>query len=393
MRKVSLEEPGRYHLRTEEDALLLDVHESVVPDADSPAMQGTEHRRKAMGIADGFVYTSPDSDRLGYGGTLEEVGNGAPGWTTFRGELPEISRGIGMTDHRRAYPLTTTLEVLLGHFRVTEHDSDSLVPQYQTLLALRNDREALGYGHMVHAEVLPPLVRWIHDNLGEGREEAVADAMREAHGRMSGGEDLYGPYDFRVALKPPKWIHMDVPGDACGLDPESGGFGGRDGETDGAYRLIPHNTDTPLQQLTLLYGLAKLEELAVEDYRQSLMERIARDFGLAVPARGDGLGIERPPAELLERVKADIEAGEYRTDIPCQEARKAWFEMARSVYLRGEPPKYPRDAEIGFHTAGCPTPECRSLLEAYAEVLRTSSEDDAEELAKFLDELETNVGG
>ncbi|MDP4000405.1 MAG: hypothetical protein Q8Q11_03175 [bacterium] len=275
MREIGREHPGWYHLRTEEEALLLDVHESAVPDADSPAMRIAERRQEAMEIPDEFVFTSPDSDQLGYGGVLEEVEADAPSWRAFRGELPEISRGIGTTDPARAYPLTTTLELLFNHFCIAEHDSDSPLPQHLTVM-LRNDKGSFGYGHMVHAEVLPPLARWIHANLEQGREREVSEAMRMAHELMSGNGDLYDWHDFRVATEPPKWVHLDVPGNACGLDPASS-FS-RDEETDSAYKLTPHNTDSPLQQLTLLYGLARLEEMAVEDRRQAMTERLALDL-------------------------------------------------------------------------------------------------------------------
>ena len=63
---------------------------------------------------------------------------------------------------------------------------------------------------------------------------------------------------FRVFMQQPKWIHLECPGDACGLDPA---YHSQPSLDDGM-ELVDHNCDTPLQQLTLLVGLIKIDELA-----------------------------------------------------------------------------------------------------------------------------------
>ncbi|HLB66091.1 MAG TPA: hypothetical protein VJJ78_00635 [Candidatus Saccharimonadales bacterium] len=106
------------------------------------------------------------------------------------------------------------------------------------------------------------------------------------------------------------------------------------------------------------------------------------------PYEGWGEGHEEQLVELDEA----LEAGEVRKELSCEEARREWFVMARTMYVNNNPqPRIPLDFEIGVHLGGCLTPPCQALANAYSEILRPSHPDSAELLSATLDDLEKQV--
>jgi len=103
-----------------------------------------------------------------------------------------------------------------------------------------------------------PLVRWLSRLPENTHLKKVEDAMKAAHNRMLGWRS-YNRHEFRVRLQNEKGgLQMDCPGNACGLHPSDmfhSGF--KEG-----YDFSCHNVDTPMQQLTLIAGLAALCDLA-----------------------------------------------------------------------------------------------------------------------------------
>ncbi len=288
MRELGNEEPGWYHLRTEGAALLVDIHDSAVPTADTVDPQQARWAQEALGLPEPLIFPSQDSEYFGFGPVLTEVGNDAPNWTTFRGELPVVAGGklfaeddfgdlsdtlgyLIRCDYEKAYPFAVTLNFLFKQLKKGEQSSDSPVPQH--LHIGMTNREEGPYASAIDADVLTPLARWIHTNVDTEPGNEIAKAMMTAFEHMRGQREPYQEWDFRVDFRSPKWVNLTVPGNACGLDPDR-----ESDESDIAYRLTPHNTDTPVEQLTLLFGLAKLEELAIADYRRVLAQRLAEDL-------------------------------------------------------------------------------------------------------------------
>src|SRR3990167_7389308 len=82
------------------------------------------------------------------------------------------------------------------------------------------------------------------------------------------------------------------------------------------------------------------------------------------PYEGWGEGHEEQLVELDEA----LEAGEVRKELSCEEARREWFVMARTMYVNNNPqPRIPLDFEIGVHLGGCLTPPCQALANALSE--------------------------
>lgn len=84
----------------------------------------------------------------------------------------------------------------------------------------------------------------------------VRNAAMDAYSKMDGRKpDVFNEYHFRTILQKGRLI-MDCPGDACGVYPNEWV------EEDNGYKFACHNVDSPMQQLTLLAGLAALHDEA-----------------------------------------------------------------------------------------------------------------------------------
>ncbi|MBC7766514.1 hypothetical protein H7Y21_00775 [Arenimonas sp.] len=104
----------------------------------------------------------------------------------------------------------------------------------------------------------PQVLTWINKQ-PEAHVKEIQDAMRTAHSFMWDGASRSDRYGARIGS--PKWIHLDVPGDACDLSSDNN----RHNEMDQGYTLVPHNVDSGLQQLTFIAGLAKMRDLIRAD--------------------------------------------------------------------------------------------------------------------------------
>ncbi|MCK4783836.1 MAG: hypothetical protein KAV87_08815 [Desulfobacteraceae bacterium] len=86
----------------------------------------------------------------------------------------------------------------------------------------------------------------------------MVQAMQLAYGYMMDGLSDYDRRHFRaVVAHKGGWLNIDCPGTACGLYPSRGFV--KEGE---GYEFCDHNVDNPMQQITLLAGLAALHDRA-----------------------------------------------------------------------------------------------------------------------------------
>lgn len=157
-----------------------------------------------------------------------------------------------------AYALSASLNVLFCLLEYPEIQTMSDLPQLMTI--------QLATGHGMGASALSglfgiPLVQWLVD---KGFPYAISEmvlAMRRAYQWMLGRNTLpRGDLGaFRASVDHAGgWLNVSCQGDACGLNPDHGGFSGIKGR---GYRFLPHNVDNPVQQLTLLAGLAALHDI------------------------------------------------------------------------------------------------------------------------------------
>lgn len=87
--------------------------------------------------------------------------------------------------------------------------------------------------------------------------EVMRNTYRYVHPiRQEEGQDMsFLDHDFRANLRDSGGFHLEVPGDACGLDPEHHFWTAKEDE---GFKLVPHNTDAACDQLGLFAGVAQL---------------------------------------------------------------------------------------------------------------------------------------
>lgn len=197
------------------------------------------------------------SKRWGFGPILRHTGEDN-GWMKWQCNFPKGKRpGI---DWQALFEVSATLNVFFKCLGWQEKTIDS---PYQQLLhpSLVTDRGMHG-GSLV-ANLGKTLLPWISSHPDNSRRTDVEKAMRDVYMYTSGTrikEDEQYLYRVMAWFRQPCWVNLSCPGNACGLDPDNYDYDPRRG-----YILYPHNVDSPIQQLTLLSGLAAINMAARAD--------------------------------------------------------------------------------------------------------------------------------
>lgn len=184
-------------------------------------------------------------------------------WTILRCRLPAFARGEdgdSRDSHRKFFQLRATLMVLFNALEVFgfDHDTGYSLPQLLVVCGF-----SLGYGPAdgsLSATLTPEMMKYLSVHADNQEvSKTLCRAMKSATDHMF--PDLRSCTrlgHYRAEIRSPKWLYLQVPGDACDLGPDSVyEFQRADG-----YRLVSHNVDSSPQQLGLLMGLAKLHDLA-----------------------------------------------------------------------------------------------------------------------------------
>ena len=86
--------------------------------------------------------------------------------------------------------------------------------------------------------------------------KVMRDVYEHIHQRKFSG------WDFQAYVSGDAWLVISVPGNACGIFPESDGYKPGQGR-----EYSCHNMDTPIQQVILLVALATLSDMARKYYK------------------------------------------------------------------------------------------------------------------------------
>lgn len=169
-------------------------------------------------------------------------------------------------DWKTAYAISASFTVFSNLSNHPEQETRAAVPQLLTVQTITR-RES--HGGSLGGEYSIPLARWMA-SLGDGTKMTeMVEAMKAAHRRLFDDEkfDLHCS-SFRASIDyEDGWLNVSCPGEACGLNPEHGeGMAMRKKR---GYKFGCHNVDTPMQQLTLLAGLAALHDRARKELRTS----------------------------------------------------------------------------------------------------------------------------
>lgn len=179
-------------------------------------------------------------------------------------EIPNIIRISGSGAKRtlqynpaRVFIISASLTVLFNLLRKSDVETSAPFPQ---LLVVETITRRDLHGGSLWGKYSVPLVKWLDNCSSSGSDipEVVA-AMRLTYdcmlGNMLGKKSTDLRFSARVASKG-GWLNISCPGNGCGLHPTE------NPQPNHGYDFHSHNVDTPIQQLTLLSGLAALHDRA-----------------------------------------------------------------------------------------------------------------------------------
>lgn len=199
-------------------------------------------------------FLPPTEEAWGFGMVLVPALEERDDWMAWQCPLP-----VWTKEHwTSAYAVSATLNVLFTCAYSLEEPTVSPMPQ---LLQLSFCTFRDMHGGSLNVEVAAALSAWIATQPDNSRNEKIEEAMKRAYqqtyrSRMS----ELDTHRFRAWFRQPHWVNLTVPGNACGLDPKD-----YDACPGHGYTLLPHNVDSPFQQLTLLAGIAAMHDLARKD--------------------------------------------------------------------------------------------------------------------------------
>ncbi len=261
--RPGIDSPAKYTLNVGGGNIDVDVsRRTTLPFSNIPQDNMSRVQRE-LDLPDAFIPQTSDRE-WGFGPVISQIERNNSDWITFRSSMPK-SEGEYKMDWDKLRALSATLAIFFDYLNGVE-PADSNIPHLATIRLSLRSRSTHMHGAPISVRVEPALARWAQNNTNTKNEGAVLKTMKEAYYRMTGEKKRkYEDLDFRVNINPPRKILLDCPGDACGL-----GFNyGTSIEKgpDASYDLTPHNTDSPIQQITLLAGVAKIVSIAAKDYR------------------------------------------------------------------------------------------------------------------------------
>ncbi len=199
-------------------------------------------------------FIPPGGAYWGFGGVIREceIGNEFV-WSAC---LPCLGQASDRPDLVPGIALSATFELALQAVNTAYvYHNDGRKQLLSVILQASPDKVVNGY--QIYAPFSAKLVNLLPElgtELGE-LERSLHDAWQ----RMWGAPQ--NPRAFRACLHPTGRLHVKCPGGAAGLRPMRETSGCR---ADEGYDLDGRHVDSPLQQLTLLAGLARLNDLARE---------------------------------------------------------------------------------------------------------------------------------
>lgn len=162
-------------------------------------------------------------------------------------------------DWKPAYAISASLNVFFSLSCFLEKETIAKFPQLMTVnLATHRDM----HGGSLSGECGIPLAEWMKGRGKDGKDDVmlpeVTNATRSAYYHMFGPSDreIEDMHHFRAYTRD-GCFYISCPGDRCGLHPNERNRGDNMGHI-----FSCHNVDTPMQQITLLAGLAALHDKA-----------------------------------------------------------------------------------------------------------------------------------
>jgi hypothetical protein len=209
---------------------------------------------KEYGLTD---FTPPNEGDWGFNNAMKLAKSEDSSWVTWDIPFPVLKpktredppSGV-LAIRASLYIASTALSIFNGD---TGWNTNQLIEIENICLP---DKERSFGGGSLSATLTPDAVRWLKKQKHQEELLPVVAEMKAADEYMW-PSNMDRMYRFRATCRQPKWINFTIPGNACDLSPD----GCHDEKSDDGYKLVPHNVDSSLQQLTFLVGLAKLHDL------------------------------------------------------------------------------------------------------------------------------------
>ena len=259
--------PEAYKLGIEDEGqtLLIKIPESNWPEV----IKALKNKRKNSLTKEFRLreVTYPNPLPWGFGpvfmDTLEE------NYRAIRCELPQFfSECVHADDtaHQRTWQhakgVSTSISWLLDAADYVSQNSTPPSNHSQLLqvqLGIMLDRHTM-VSAPISAGFSPQLRNWLRENMGEKVRQKISQWMENAYLRMFGQQtvDSFDKHHLGLFIRDQNWITFKCPGDRCDLYPNCTSVR----TNHQGWEFIDHNVDTPMQQLTLLIGVASLATLA-----------------------------------------------------------------------------------------------------------------------------------
>lgn len=250
--------PAWYDLDFRDNKIIVVAH-ALIASKLAEALDGfweIEHSPETLGIPN---FVPPSEPEWGFGSVIR-LNREASGLVEWHCPLPVIfdPETKPEIDWRDAFAVSASLRLLFICMDLIEDEINVAEKQLMAIAGM-NTEKGEPYGGAISVAVSPRMCQWIAAQSDKSYHSKIAETMVSASLRMFNRvrSDIVG--DTYVRFQHPKWVNFNCSGNSCGLDPTDYR------ESDPGYKLAPHNTDTPLQQLTLLAGLAKMYKIARED--------------------------------------------------------------------------------------------------------------------------------
>lgn len=191
----------------------------------------------------------------GFGEILAPCESFDKDWVTYECLLPILLGKNGECIKTNVFALRATLSILFVVLKLFDVDTGCKRPQLMAIKGFRVDEDLSGGN--ISVMLTPKVSQWLSKQVDNSFLKEVEEVMLETYIYMlnKNKKHLFRS-KFKVCCRQ-KWINFEVPGNACGLDPENYS----DEFLDTGYCLYSHNTDSSIQQLTLVIGLAKFQDL------------------------------------------------------------------------------------------------------------------------------------
>jgi hypothetical protein len=277
--------PCWYELSWHENdsSILFRIHSDFIKNLGKPLNKDApiiQHLRKDFGFGE---FGCDFNKSIGFNGSFRRVGE-REGFIEYSVKLPRIKKENGKCESckgkgedelveskcfscngsgkkykyewKLAYQISASFTVFFHLLSYSEKDTSSSFPQLMTIQTVTQKESH--HGGSLGGEISISLRNWLK-GFGQNDHQQMPEmvkAMRIAYDAMIPLEE-YNLHDFNAYIRKGGFFIADCPGEACGLNPSTW-----HDMKDMGNQFSCHNTDTPVQQITLLAGLAVMHDKA-----------------------------------------------------------------------------------------------------------------------------------